>query len=98
MIFVATENVEENVLRVLRRAFDGGHSAPEARLREIYRRSLENLLEAIPLFDRVILYDSTPSEQRPRRVVQFSSGKLVWRSEVLPAWCTTGELAVLLRQ
>ena len=95
MVFVATDNVDENVLRVARRGIHGGHSAPEPRLREIYRRSLENLPGAIRIFDEVALYDSSAFEQAPRLVARFLNGKVVSQSGPLPPWCLSGALREL---
>jgi predicted ABC-type ATPase len=87
MIYVATDDVAENVVRVKRRALRGGHSAPELQLREIYARSLEHLREAVALFDEVLLHDSTKFNASPQLVATFSSGGLVYRRESLPRWC-----------
>jgi len=35
MVFVATDDVHDNIQRIVRRALDGGHSAPASRIREI---------------------------------------------------------------
>ena len=98
MVFVATDDVEENVLRVARRGLDGGHSAPDSRIREIYRLSLANLPDAIRTFDEVILYDSTAFAQPPRAIARFMSGRLAARSPSLPRWCTTGDLRALVEE
>lgn len=90
MVFVATNNVEENILRVARRGSEGGHSAPASRLREIYEMSLANLPEAIQVFDQVLLYDSSAFDQPPRLVARLVGGKLVLRSGSLPRWCSAG--------
>ena len=95
MAFVATNNVDENILRVARRGVNGGHSAPEQRLREIYQLSLENLPGAIQVFDEVSLYDSSVFDQPPRLVAQFLNGKVVSRSTPLPRWCLSGALRAL---
>jgi predicted ABC-type ATPase len=87
MVFVATDHVDENVLRVARRGLDGGHSAPESNIREIYQRSLANLREAIQVFDEVTLHDSSAVEQLPRLVARFENGKMVSRGGSLPRWC-----------
>ncbi len=87
MVFVATDRVEENVLRVARRGLDGGHSAPESNIREIYQRSLGNLHEVIAVFDEVTLYDSTADGQLPRLVARFENGRKTWESGSLPRWC-----------
>lgn len=92
MVFVATDDVNENILRVARRGADGGHSAPISRIREIYEMSLANLPEAIRIFDQVLLYDSSAFDKPPRLVARLVGGKLAWRSDLLPRWCTSGDL------
>jgi predicted ABC-type ATPase len=87
MIYIATDDIAENVERVKRRALLGGHSAPEERLREIYSRSLEHIREAVTLFDEVVLYDSTKFNAPPELVAMFAAGALVQRAEALPRWC-----------
>jgi predicted ABC-type ATPase len=92
MVFVATDNVHENVSRVARRGHYGGHSAPEPRIREIYQLSLANLPDAIPVFDDVFLYDSSAFDQVPRLVVRFVNGKVTSRNAPLPRWCVSDAL------
>lgn len=92
MVFIATDNVEENIARVARRGLVGGHSAPASRIREIYEMSLTNLPDAIQVFDEVLLYDSSAFGEHPRLIARFAGGKLVLRSASLPRWCTAGAL------
>src|SRR5213595_3147158 len=66
MVFVATDNVQSNILRVVLRGLDGGHSAPVQRIVEIYRQSLANLGRALAVFDEIALYDSSAHDQPPR--------------------------------
>ena len=87
MIFIATDAVDENVLRVTRRGLDGGHSAPAARIREIYALSLSNLPRAIEVFDDVLLFDSTAFDTAPRLVARYESGVAILRNPPWPAWC-----------
>lgn len=89
MIFVATENVAENVARVAVRGLEGGHSAPESTIREIYELSLGNLADAIDVFDEVVLYDTSAFDEPPRFVARFVNGKVTSRSPSLPAWCAS---------
>lgn len=86
-VFIATDSVDENVARVARRGHLGGHSAPEARLREIYQLSLANLPVAIQVFDEVFLYDSSALDRAPSRVAKVVNGRVVWRTPPLPRWC-----------
>jgi predicted ABC-type ATPase len=87
MIFVATDAVGENVSRVARRGLDGGHSAPEPRIREIYDLSLSNLPRAIEVFDEVLVFDSTAFDAVPRLVARYESGVAIMRNLPWPAWC-----------
>jgi predicted ABC-type ATPase len=96
MVFVATDHVDENVLRIAQRGLDGGHSAPESRIREIYQRSLANLPDAIQVFDEVVLHDSSATGQLPRLIAQFVNGKVALRSTPLPRWCLSGALRALI--
>lgn len=92
MVFVATDNVDENVFRVARRGIDGGHSAPESRIREIYRLSLANLFDAIQVFDEVTLHDSSVFGQPPRPCARFVNGTLAALQAPLPCWCLSDAL------
>jgi len=98
MVFVATDNVEENVFRVARRGHHGGHSAPQQRIREIYQLSLANLPDAIDVFDDVFLYDSSAFDQPPRLGARFVNGRLVSPRASLPRWCETSALRKLLEK
>jgi predicted ABC-type ATPase len=86
MIFVATEDVEENVRRVARRGARGGHSAPRARIVEIYQRSLANLRRAIAVFDQVVLYDNTIYKDPPRLVRIYDEQRITFDEPPLPSW------------
>lgn len=86
MIFVATDDVQSNVLRVARRGLDGGHSAPAERIHDIYQRSLANLAKAIAVFDEVLLYDSTVHDAPPRLVHVYREQGIVFDQPPIPAW------------
>jgi predicted ABC-type ATPase len=86
MIFVATDDVHDNVLRVARRALDGGHSAPAARILEIYEHSLRNLASALDVFDEVVLYDNTAHDRPPRLVRIYVDRRLVFDEPPPPQW------------
>lgn len=86
MIFVATEDVQENVRRVARRGVRGGHSAPVARIVEIYQRSLANLRRAIAVFDEVALYDSSAHDTPPRLTRVYNKQRIVFDEPPVPSW------------
>lgn len=56
---MATESVEINFQRVVRRAIAGGHGASEREVRAIYDASISNLRRAVDAFEHVRIYDST---------------------------------------
>jgi len=87
MIFVATDSVDDNVSRVERRGLDGGHSAPESRIRETYDLSLSNLPRAIDVFDEVLVFDSSAFDAAPRLVARYESSMAIMQSPPWPAWC-----------
>jgi predicted ABC-type ATPase len=89
MIFVATDNVDSNVRRVVRRGLDGGHCAPAERIVEIYHRSLANLPHALAVFDEVALYDSSAHDKPPRLVRVYDGQQITFEEPPIPAWLTS---------
>ena len=85
MHFVATDSIAENVARVLQRAQAGGHGASEREIRAIHQASVANLREAIRIFGRVRVYDSTARWAPPRLVAVARGGQVVRHGET-PAW------------
>lgn len=86
MVFVATDDVETNVVRVAARGLGGGHSAPAERVREVYRSSLGNLAAAVAVFDRVRVYDNSRDRVAPRLVATFRGGRLASQAADAPGW------------
>jgi predicted ABC-type ATPase len=86
LVYVSTDDVEQNIQRVARRVLDGGHGAPVERLREIYRSSLANLHVALPAFDEVFLYDSGAYATQPRLVRTYLRGTVVSDFPPPPRW------------
>lgn len=86
MIFVTAGHADECVHRVRIRGLAGGHSAPEAELRDIYHRSMSNLLDAIDVFDCIELYDNSARGSAPCFVGRVVGGQLSASSGTLPDW------------
>ena len=84
LYFVCTENADINVARVANRALLGGHSVPEARIRERYQRTLGNLPQAFLLSDRAYLFDN--SGEAMVLVLEADGHHLHVRSDALPSW------------
>ncbi len=85
MIFVATEDPEINVRRVVARARLGGHAAPAAEVRATWLASHGHLAEALQHFQQLLLVDTT-EEGRLVKVAEVEAGVVHWRADRLPTW------------
>jgi predicted ABC-type ATPase len=86
MIFVCAGQADECVGRVRLRGLAGGHAAPEDEIRDIYARSLSNLIAAATTFDRVELYDNSVRGAVPRFIGEIRERRLVAAVDPLPSW------------
>jgi predicted ABC-type ATPase len=86
MIFVCAGQADECVGRVRLRGLAGGHAAPEDEVRDIYARSLSNLIAAADVFDRIELYDNFARGAAPRFVGQILERRLVAAVDLVPSW------------
>jgi predicted ABC-type ATPase len=57
--FVGLDSPERHIARVRARVAAGGHDIPEARIRERYDRSRENLIHLLPTLTQLRLYDNS---------------------------------------
>ncbi len=90
MIFVAAGHADECVRRVRVRGLAGGHAAPEVELRDIYARSMANLLLAVDVFDSIELLDNSAPGAPPRSVGVVTGGRFVALIEPLPEGVPAG--------
>ena len=92
--FVGLNSPELHIARVRARVARGGHDIPEARIRERYDRSRENLIRLLPRLAEVRIFDNseegdpavgTPS---PRLILHAADGVVTEACEVtaVPAW------------
>ena len=62
----------------------GGHDIPEAKIRERYESSIQNLLRLLPHLARLRVYDNsgdaTPGQPipNPRLLLQMDAGQITW--------------------
>jgi predicted ABC-type ATPase len=85
LTFLCTSSADINVQRVLQRAQAGGHAASEAEIRAVHTAALANLAEAVRVFDRCRVLDSSEPWERPRLVARAARGKLTLEPGV-PPW------------
>jgi len=72
--------------RVATRVALGGHDVPAEKIRSRYPRLVANLLAAIPLVERVYLYDNSRAARLHRHVMTFTGGRLVRLAPDPPRW------------
>ena len=78
-----------SVMRTRLRSEQGGHTVPEAKVRERYRRLWTNVEAALPLADEAVVYDNS-SARRPFQVVaRYQNGNLLGEA-TFPPWSTLG--------
>ena len=85
LIYVCTDDAEENVQRIARRGRLGGHSAPATEIRAIYAASLANFATCRDLFDEADIYDASKRWDGPVCLARLRAGRLHAQSP-LPAW------------
>jgi predicted ABC-type ATPase len=83
--FVATDSLDVNVARVLQRAQGGGHGASERDIRAIHEAGVKNLANALAVFDRARVYDSSAPWTAPLLVATTRSGRVI-RHGASPTW------------
>lgn len=84
------------VARVRDRVIRGGHSVPEAKIRERYRRLWALIAAAVPLTNRSYFYDNTLSSQPFKTVAAYQRGrpaKVDW-----PRWTPAALIEALRSQ
>lgn len=86
LVYIGTENVEINLVRIRNRVLAGGHNVPENDVRRRYRRSFENLPIAIKRSDHAILFDNS-TEGGYRLIAILSTTGNQW-FEAKPPWVT----------
>lgn len=86
--YVATADADINVARVAYRASIGGHDVPADKIRSRYKRSLENLSEAVLLSNRAYIFDNSqdgePSFAQLAEITEGEDIDIV--SDTQPAW------------
>lgn len=102
--FVGLANADLHIGRVKARVAKGGHDIPEAKIRERYDRSRENLIRLLPILTELWLFDNSeegdPAQgiaPRPQLILHVLDGRITERCEVtaVPEWAKPVYLAAL---
>lgn len=75
-----------SVARVAYRVEAGGHSVPEAKIRERYHRSAPLVRQAVLLADTGLVYDNSIAGQSPKLILTFDRGLLIRVRDNPPDW------------
>lgn len=95
VLYVGLDGPELHIARVRARVRAGGHDVPEARIRERYRRSRENLIGLLPRLTELRLFDNSPERDpalgiapEPRLILHMKAGKIrtSCRLQDVPGW------------
>jgi len=81
------------VERVKQRVEEGGHSVPEEKIIQRFKRSLDNLLPAIKLVDRAYVFDNSGKESE--LIVEANKVELKVLTEYVPDWINDALLVKL---
>lgn len=86
LYFVCVENVELAKARIRKRVAAGGHGIPDADVERRYTGSLQKLKDAIPLCQKVELYDNT---EKFRKIATLKNGRVSYLADDIPEWAKT---------
>lgn len=82
--YAGLDSPERHIARVRARVAVGGHDIPEAKIRERFVRSRQNLIRLLPLLTELFLFDNStegdPREGRqpaPVRILHYRRGRVV---------------------
>jgi predicted ABC-type ATPase len=102
--FVGLESPEHHIARVKARVAAGGHDIPEAKIRERYDRSRENLIHLLPSLAQLRIYDNSAEgdlaagvSPAPRLILHASNGVVLETCGVaeVPDWAKPLFIAAL---
>lgn len=102
LYFVSTKSSKINWERVKSRVKQGGHRVPKSKVKDRYKKSLQNLYPALKVADRVYFFDN--SESAPNRAylnfAECRNGqiKIEQSCDEVPAWFDTYVLQELKKK
>lgn len=86
MVFVHLEQTTLNMARVHQRKLLGGHAVPEAKIENRIPRTLQNVLNALPLCDDVWVLDNSNAGNPFQKVLRIKEGLRIDLMHPLPDW------------
>lgn len=93
LYYICTQDPLTNIDRVKDRVSKNGHAVPEDKIVERYKRSLNNLYEALGYCHRAYLFDNSGEEYK--LIAELHEAQLELKSDEVPRWL---EESVLSKQ
>lgn len=87
LIYVGLSSKYQSLARVKTRVFIGGHNIPLEAINRRYAKSLDNLLQASLLADRLFIFDN--SGKKHRLLLTFKNKYISYKSKRQPNWYQT---------
>lgn len=86
MVFIHLEQSSLNKARVHQRIETGGHAVPEEKIETRIPRTVDNVLNALPLCDDVWVLDNSSAQEPYKKVMRIQAGELQHFMHPLPQW------------
>ena len=86
VMHVGVDSPDLSVARVRGRTEEGGHDAPEEKIRARYTRGQPLIRAAVLRADRGMVFDNSRLNTPPRQMLVFAGGRLVSAAPILPDW------------
>jgi predicted ABC-type ATPase len=88
MVFVHLEQSSLNKARVHQRIETGGHAVPEEKIETRIPRTVDNVLNALPLCDDVWVLDNSSAQEPYKKVLRIQGGNMQAFIYPLPDWAS----------
>lgn len=89
LVYIHLVSIELNQARVSQRVAQGGHSVPPDKVASRIPRTVDNIRQALPLFDQAYLYDNSSATHPHQLVAQVDHGHITRKIPTLPEWAET---------
>ena len=88
LVFIHLEQSSLNKARVHQRIESGGHAVPEGKIESRIPRTVQNVMNALPLCDDVWVLDNSSMTDPFKKVLRIQNNKPLAFADPLPAWAT----------
>ncbi len=89
LVFIHLSMDGLNQARVAQRVSEGGHDVPADKIIARIPRTLNLVRQALPMADRVRIYDNSSEEKPFRPVAELVQGALTQATDPMPDWART---------